>query len=314
MVSSVARPMLQGLLLGQGQRRDRPRRADLPAERAAVLAVAQARHEHGGPQAREPGLIEGRLQGVRRAGLHAQAALHAALQELGLSEGARRPDQLGVVGLAPGQGRQPEEDERTQTGQRRAHQRAAADVHARSRRPPPGRLPAEVQGVLPAARHAVPAAEALGRQPLAGLLRLRGGGTAEQAALAVAALPRGREAQGGAPRAGAEQSAERAQVTAPEARAQQVEQQQADEDEEDQRPAAEDQVLPGEDAIPPEAVERLAEGGQVRRAQVRIGLVDAHAARLDGPLQRGQEARGAGCGRAATADRRRPPSARRPGP
>ena len=74
----------------------RPGRADLRAEIAVVLAVAEPRDEDRCPEPLEPRLGERRMKSVREAHLHAFAAPHAAAEEFLLGERARRPDERWI--------------------------------------------------------------------------------------------------------------------------------------------------------------------------------------------------------------------------
>ena len=96
---------------------DRPGRTDLGAERAVIFAVADLRDQHGRPDPLGPGFRKRRLEPVRRAGLHALAALDALLEERLLGEGSRRTDEL-QVGSLPGRG-YPEERGRDRPERRR---------------------------------------------------------------------------------------------------------------------------------------------------------------------------------------------------
>src|SRR4030042_3401793 len=67
---------------------DRPGRADLPAERAVVLAIPDSRHEDRAPHPLEPRLEPCRLEAVRDADPHALPAPGAAGGELPPGRGA----------------------------------------------------------------------------------------------------------------------------------------------------------------------------------------------------------------------------------
>ena len=64
-------------LLLQLQRRNRADRADLAARGTRVVAIPQAWHEHGSPQAFQSGLRYGRMDGAGRARAGALAAAQA---------------------------------------------------------------------------------------------------------------------------------------------------------------------------------------------------------------------------------------------
>src|SRR5512143_1949240 len=72
---------------------DCSRGADLTAERASVLAVAYARHEHRRPDAFDAGLEQRRLEPIRGADLHAIPALDTALQKFLFLERPGRPEE-----------------------------------------------------------------------------------------------------------------------------------------------------------------------------------------------------------------------------
>ena len=74
--------------------------ADLRAEHATGLAVADARHQRRRPQSFQPRLIERGMQRNVGADLHALAAADAARKKIGFVQRARRPQQPLVAALA----------------------------------------------------------------------------------------------------------------------------------------------------------------------------------------------------------------------
>ena len=87
---------------------DGPRRANLAAKGAAVLAAADPRDQQRRPETFQTGFQQGRLQSAGQADLHAFAAFHAAPQKIRLRQGPRGPDQRRVGGPGRGQRRHPE--------------------------------------------------------------------------------------------------------------------------------------------------------------------------------------------------------------
>ena len=72
-------PKFSGVLLVERQRNYGLRWADLAAEVAHIVAVADLWHKHGGPKTFQAGLGQGWLKAACRADLHAQSATSATL-------------------------------------------------------------------------------------------------------------------------------------------------------------------------------------------------------------------------------------------
>ena len=245
-VSNAASPILICVLLLDRQRLDGLGRADLAAERAVVVAIADPRHQPRRPEPFQPGLGQRGLQAAGRADLHAQPAGRAALEKLPLGPRARAggsarhgialPRPAGCCASAQSAATPPTRG--GEHGPLRQIDRLGRRLLA------PGPAPAEAQAVAAAGVGAVQAAETLRRLPA---LSRRGGGRAvaghaAQVALVAACPARRAAASSGRQRAQPQQRPQRTQVAAPEPPPIAVQQQRDQEERQDQA-AAEKRLL-----------------------------------------------------------------------
>ena len=158
--------------------------ADLGAEHATGLAIADARHQRRRPEALQPGLLQRGMQRIVGANLHALAAADAAREKIRLVERARRAQQPFVAALAQAGvgahqrnhgGAGSEAGQRPAAAQiRRGHFMLVAEE-------------AEFQAVVRATAHAVHAHQALGFAPRRAADGVVAALAVEQAAIAFVA-------------------------------------------------------------------------------------------------------------------------------
>lgn len=84
--------------------------ADLPAQSAAIFAIADARDEHRRPYPFTPRFKEDGLEAVGSTDFHAFPAFHAPFQEFPLFERTGRPYQFRVLGFGVDEGHRSDSD------------------------------------------------------------------------------------------------------------------------------------------------------------------------------------------------------------
>ena len=230
-------------LRSAGRRRDRPRGADLATGVAGVVAVAEARPQHRRPEPLEARLRQRGLEAGGRAGLHALAAAQAAREEAAFVLGARRSDQARPLDRSRAR--------RSRAGERRPPRPPprGRPRGGRGRTPPTARVgpvPASCRSRVGQAtrqsRHIVHSEvmTRAGAAPLAPPLRpptsiasSSAGGGAGAAGAAAVAHDRAQQLDLGDE---AEQRPERAEIPAPEAVGDRIEQDHGEEQEEQRDP------------------------------------------------------------------------------
>src|SRR5450759_2745908 len=253
------------LLLIQPERRDRARWAGLAARVATEIPWTAARHQHRRASPRPARTRQARLQPRGRANLQANTAADALRHKLRLAR-AGRPDEARVV--ASGRPFRPKEAGRGNGDGRGGNELAARWVIGAPDRQyvagaPPRRTPDEMLLHTRTDRDTLQAHDTFRRVHLEAVRRIDGArGTGSRAALAVHTGAADRAPQPGKLARQAQQSAQRAQVAAPEAVADRVEGHEPQEQKSRQYAETVERLVGGKERTAQRALEGVHEAAQ----------------------------------------------------